>query len=80
MSLLTPRGSVLIYPPTMENQPEFDGLPADRLKFETSGAPILDPLKRIGGGVWWNKLQILEQRPNLFYVILLQQNLLSADL
>jgi hypothetical protein len=30
--------------------------------------------------VWWNKLQIVEQRLNLFYLILLQQRLSSADL
>jgi hypothetical protein len=30
--------------------------------------------------VWWNKLQIVEQRLNLFYLIFLQQSLSSADL
>ena len=102
ISVLTLRGSVLIYPPTMENHTiselALQGyLDRDKMTSwiialvrrvtststqirDVGSAPILDPLKRTGGWVWWNKLQIVEQRLNLFYLILLQQSLSSADL
>ena len=64
----------------VDNRPSSTATSGSTQIRDVGSAPILDPLKRTDRGVWWNKLQIVEQRPNPFYLILLQQSLSSADL